>query len=308
MNTNQLQYFIAVAENRSFTKAAQQFYISQTAVTQQIKALEEQLGVELFTRTKHKVDLTPAGRYFFSESKFIIRRLLEATEQARLLARGISGSLRIGWINGFEQTELPLWIGKFHQDHPKISLQFHRDSAIHLYDRLQKQELDLVFNIRFDADRYKNIEYIPIHEYPVVAVLPPDHPLARKATLVRNDLQGESFILVRQGYGNLSERQQAIRRFITDCIDYGQIHYANDIETILLMISAGFGITFLPEYTLSAVKEYHLQAIPIDGVSVTADIIAAWDKENDNPSLEILKKDLSTWIKNTPTEPPERVF
>jgi LysR family transcriptional activator of glutamate synthase operon len=296
MNTNQLQYFIAVAENKSFTKAAQQFYISQTAVTQQIKALEEQLGVELFTRTKHKVEMTPSGTYFLSESKAILHRLHDAIEQARLISHGVLGLLRIGWINGFEQTALPDWIRKFHAEFPEISMQFHRDNAINLYDMLQKRELDLVFNIRFDADRYKNITYIHIQEFPVLAILPPNHPLADKERLTREDLRGEPFILVRQGDGEIGERQQAIRKYLTDCIDYDQIHYANDIETILLMISAGFGVTFLPIYTLSTVKEYHLKAVPIEGVSVTADIVAAWDKDNDNSSLSIFTNELQKII------------
>jgi DNA-binding transcriptional LysR family regulator len=295
MNTNQIEYFIAVAETSSFTKAAQKFGISQTAVTQQIKALEEQLGAELFARTRHKVEMTPAGKYFYRETKGLMHSLHEATEQVHLLSSGMSGSLRIGWINSFEQTDFPKWIGHFHETHPQIALQFTRDNAINLYDMLQKRELDLVFNIRFDGDRYKNMQFIPIHEYPVVAVLPPTHRLADKKKLLRDDLQGEPFILVRQGYGGLGERQQAIRRFMTDAIDVSRIHYAKDTETIMFMVSAGFGVSFLPEYTLSAVRDYHLKAIPIEGVNLTADIIAAWVIDNDNPALNVLTNDILNW-------------
>lgn len=73
MNTKQLEYFISVAENLSFTKTAEKFYISQTAVTQQIKALEEQINVTLFTRSKRHVELTPAGKVFLSEARTIIK-------------------------------------------------------------------------------------------------------------------------------------------------------------------------------------------------------------------------------------------
>ncbi len=73
MNTKQLEYFISVAENLSFTKTAEKFYISQTAVTQQIKSLEEQINVTLFTRSKRHVELTPAGKVFLSEARTIIK-------------------------------------------------------------------------------------------------------------------------------------------------------------------------------------------------------------------------------------------
>jgi DNA-binding transcriptional LysR family regulator len=156
--------------------------------------------------------------------------------------------------------------------------------------------LDLVFNLRIEGHPYKNLNFIPVREYPVVAVLPPTHKLASKKKLQRDDLKGEQFVLVRQGYGGISERQQAIRKFMTDYIDFSHIHYAKDTETIMFMVAAGFGVSFLPEYTLSAVKDYHLKALPIEGVNLKANIIAAWITDNDNPALEILTKEIKHWI------------
>ena len=89
MNSRQLEYFLAVAHELNFTKAAESMYVSQTAVTQQIKALEEQLGVSLFERTKKKVVLTPAGKVFLQEASSILNRIDTAVERTREASSGV---------------------------------------------------------------------------------------------------------------------------------------------------------------------------------------------------------------------------
>ena len=98
MNRNQLRYFVAAAESRSFTKAADQFFISQTAVTQQIRLLEEMLGCPLFDRSTRPVSLTPAGKAFLTEAKAILERMDQAIDRAHGASTGLSGSLRIGYL------------------------------------------------------------------------------------------------------------------------------------------------------------------------------------------------------------------
>ena len=104
MNRNQLRYFVAAAESRSFTKAADQFFISQTAVTQQIRLLEEMLGCPLFDRSTRPVSLTPAGKAFLTEAKAILERMDQAIDRAHGASTGLSGSLRIGYLKGYEQS------------------------------------------------------------------------------------------------------------------------------------------------------------------------------------------------------------
>ncbi len=103
MNTKQLEYFISVAENLSFTKTAEKFYISQTAVTQQIKALEEQINVTLFTRSKRHVELTPAGKVFLSEARTIIKISMMLLQKHNNLHM-VFGTLSIGTLIGYEKT------------------------------------------------------------------------------------------------------------------------------------------------------------------------------------------------------------
>ena len=106
MNTKQLEYFISVAESLSFTKTAEKFYISQTAVTQQIKALEEQIQVILFTRSKRHVELTPAGKVFLSEARTIVKNINDAIIKTQQFANGFFGTLNIGVLIGYEKNKI----------------------------------------------------------------------------------------------------------------------------------------------------------------------------------------------------------
>ena len=97
MNTNQLRYFVTAAECRSFTKAADQFYITQTAITQQIRALEDSLGVPLFDRSSRPISLTPAGSAFLSDARSILGRIDQAVNRIQEVSTGMVGTLRIGY-------------------------------------------------------------------------------------------------------------------------------------------------------------------------------------------------------------------
>lgn len=101
MNRNQLRYFVSAAEHRSFTKAAEQYYISQTAVTQQIQQLEQTLGCELFDRSTRPVSLTSAGKSFLLDAKAILERMSRAQERVHDAATGLTGTLRVGYVRGY---------------------------------------------------------------------------------------------------------------------------------------------------------------------------------------------------------------
>ena len=115
MNQNQLKYFVAAAETRSFTKAAEQFYISQTAITQQIRQLESSLGCVLFDRSTRPVTLTPAGKMFLLEAKAILERMSQAARRVHDASVGLSGNLRVGYLRGYERSDLSVLMQRFHQ-------------------------------------------------------------------------------------------------------------------------------------------------------------------------------------------------
>ena len=132
MNTNQLTYFIAVAENQNFTKAAAQCYLTQTAITQQIQILEKQMDVVLIDRTSRPIKLTPAGHIFYHEAKDILARINLAIQNTKNAHNAASGLLRIGYAKTFESSNLPNLIVSFHREYENINLQIFRNDVDNL--------------------------------------------------------------------------------------------------------------------------------------------------------------------------------
>ena len=110
MNIHQLNYFLDLAGTLSFTQTARNFFVSQTAITQQIKSLEEKLGVKLFERSKRHVELTPAGQIFVGEARSIIAKIESSVAKTRAASSGFSGTLSLAFIAGFGQTPFPQFL------------------------------------------------------------------------------------------------------------------------------------------------------------------------------------------------------
>lgn len=158
MNRNQLRYFVAAAESRSFTKAADQFFISQTAVTQQIRLLEEMLGCPLFDRSTRPVSLTPAGKAFLTEAKAILERMDQAIDRAHGASTGLSGSLRIGYLKGYEQSGFTDFLREFHQRHANLLITFYRCTTDQLAAGLLGNQFDLI--LTWDSTNLKQDERV----------------------------------------------------------------------------------------------------------------------------------------------------
>ena len=163
MNTNQLKYFVAAAENQSFTKAAEQHYVSQTAVTQQIRLLEETLGCRLFDRTTRPVTLTTAGRAFLIEAKAILERMSRAIDRVHDASTGLIGTLRVGYVRGYERSDLSVLMRGFHETHSNVLITFYRCSTDVLAAGLLSNEYDIIFT--WDSTNLKqnpDIEYLTV--------------------------------------------------------------------------------------------------------------------------------------------------
>ena len=156
MNTNQLKYFISVADTGSFSAAAEENYITQTAMTQQIKALEEDLGLKLFDRSTRPVTLTSAGASFLSDARLILKRLGDARQRAAEASTGIFGTLRIGYIKGYERSGLSDQLRAFHRMVPGVLLMCYRDTSDRLAAGLQNGEYDIIFT--WDSTNLKSAE------------------------------------------------------------------------------------------------------------------------------------------------------
>ncbi|MCD8110548.1 MAG: LysR family transcriptional regulator [Clostridiales bacterium] len=287
MNRRQLEYFLAVARELNFTKAAESLYVSQTAVTQQIRVLEEQLGVQLFTRTRRRVELTPAGRVFQREAMGIMNRMDAAVQRTREASSGFVGSLNIGFTIGIGNTEISDRMQAFNRKYPNIVIRFKSLSPSVLLRQLKEGELDLALMPMFQEKYYAGICFRRVVRDHYVAILPRNHVLAQNQFLTWKDLKEEPLILAATPGSEIGEDLDIIESFIQNGLQPNVADHIEDVETIMFMISANMGITILPAYmAIPAASRGKIVTIPIGMSKDQVDIIAAWTPEKENPSLE----------------------
>lgn len=293
MNINQLQYFVSVAEYRSFTQAAECHFLTQTAITLQIRTLEEAIGVKLIDRKKRPIELTPAGEVFLKEAKGILARMEEAIERTLEADKGMVGSIRIGYEKGYERSDLSDRLRKFHRQYPNILFTCVRLDTDAMANRLLSDDLDIIFgwdgtNLRMRDD----IASVLVEKSPFVATLYQGHPLASHHSLRRSDLKYETLF-----YTTASENGDAIGDFHFIQL-YEKAGYtpnillkSNDIESVLMMVAAEEGITILPSYPIAKLENAdHLIFVPLEGEDEYEEIYAQWKKNSINPALDMLLK------------------
>lgn len=292
MTTNQLKYFITAAETLSFTEAGKLHYISQTAITQHIQSLEDQLGVKLFTRNKKRVYLTPAGEIFYMEAKALLERSKLAVNKARNAADGVSGSLNIGYVKGQAFSLTGPLIKEFYLHNPSVKFQLFRQAHLDLLMNLEKGKLDFIFNIVYGNTDLTDFSYRRISSDRLYAVLPSGHPYAQLSSIRRYDLREEPFLLTKyyedpsaKKYGHIIPDKYAESGFIPKI--NGR---STDAETLMVLVAAGIGITILPESIVRAFSNTSdLSFVPLEGEHEHVDIMAIWKDNSINPVTNVFK-------------------
>ena len=285
MTTNQLKYFITAAETLSFTEAGKLHYISQTAITQHIQSLEDQLGVKLFTRNKKRVYLTPAGEIFYMEAKALLERSKLAVNKARNAADGVSGSLNIGYVKGQAFSLTGPLIKEFYLHNPSVKFQLFRQAHLDLLMNLEKGKLDFIFNIVYGNTDLTDFSYRRISSDRLYAVLPSGHPYAQLSSIRRYDLREEPFLLTKY-YEDPSAKKYG--HIIPD--KYAESGFIPKINGRSILVSAGIGITILPESIVRAFSNTSdLSFVPLEGEHEHVDIMAIWKDDSVNPVTNVFK-------------------
>lgn len=289
MNINQLRYFVAVAEHRSFTKAATQYYLSQTAVTLQVRALEEALGVQLLDRNSRPVSLTPAGAVFLTEAKAILERMNTAVSRTKDASTGLVGTLRIGYTKGYERSDLSNKLRAFHREYPNILLTCFRCDTDQLAAGLLNGEYDVIFtwdstNIRQEPQISSRL----VEQARLVVALYGSHPFARRTALRREELKNETILyMTPSGTGSSFGDSRFMQMYQNAGYQPNILLRSNDVESILMMVAAEEGISILPAYcTDKLTNAENLLFIPLLGEDETEDILAVWRKDDPSQALQ----------------------
>lgn len=285
MNINQLRYFLDAARLCNFTKAAEKNYISQSAITQQIKSLEQELETELFIRDKRKVELSPAGSVFIHEAEAILSRIVQAKEKVLSVSMGVSGILRLGFIKGYEASDFPNVIQRFCEKNPGVNVSLTRENPVALLDKLNNKELDIIFLVGFDSVLHPELNSHLICSHPLFVTMSHRHPLAYRTGISRKELATEAIIT-----NNTDEQlEEDISKILQQFLGAGYMPNfirQEDIDTIPIMVSSDIGISIVPEFIAKRWQnEMNLICIPLEGENEIAFSHAVWGQKNSNPAL-----------------------
>ena len=196
MDMRPLRYFISVAEHLNFTEASKQLFVAQPAVSQQIAYLEKKLGVKLFNRTKHSVQLTHAGSVFLKDAREIIKKLDESIENVHQAEEGLIGTINIGLFSVPVRDFLPLLIRKFRRKYPQVNIRLNYYHVGQMIEKLKSDELDIAFTLSLGLQSIGGLEYKTLWTQPHCIIMHRDHPLANRTSINITELAEESFVML----------------------------------------------------------------------------------------------------------------
>jgi DNA-binding transcriptional LysR family regulator len=245
MELRYLRYFVAVAEELHFSRAAQRLGISQPPLSQQIQALERELDTRLLIRTNRRVELTEAGQMFLDEARDILARTERATRLVSRLGRGESGQLRIGFTTSVPLTStLPRTLMRYRQRYPDVELRMHELNSQRQIGPLLQGDLDI--GIMRPATLPDGLDAFTLIREPLMAVVNEQGPLGgNEATLTLDELATHPFVYFSPAAGTgLLDQFNAL--FATRGLTPRLVQEVGGPNTIISLVASGMGVSILP--------------------------------------------------------------
>lgn len=284
MELRHLRYFIAVAEELNFTRAAERLAISQPPLSMQIKDLETELGVQLFSRTKRQVSLTAAGQVFLPEARDVLKRVVLAEERARQAGRGELGVLRLGFLTGTTVDVFSEVLSRFAKEQPEVSLELFDLTPREIELGLSEGWIDVGVTITRSDVSLLGFKQKKLYEERLLLALPPDHPLAGMESVPLELLKNEKFISFAADDSPQASRLllELIQPFASS---FEKRREAKSMSTMLWMVSLGFGVAFLSE-KITHLNWHGCIFRPLTGKVPTLTALVVWKEERLSPVLE----------------------
>ncbi len=282
MELRHLRYFITVAEELNFTRAAERLHIAQPPLSQQIGDLEAELGVKLFERSKRPLRLTSAGLEFLKEARLILSHVEQATRLAQRVSRGEVGRLIVGFNSSATQCVLPEILTQFRDRFPNVELVLREMDSYNQIQSLVDNQIDCGFlhSQNFDRD---NLNYTSVLKEPVIVALPITHPLVKEHLVPLNKLAGESFILPVHHTG-----QGFYSQVINLCQQAGFtpkiVQEAVWLQTVLGLVAGGVGVAIVPA-SMQNLQRKGVVYKTLQDETFEIEMVVAWRKEDLSPVL-----------------------
>lgn len=299
MDLEHLHLFLEVAQYGSFKRVADRHYISQRAVSKQIRQLESELGVTLFQRKANTIALNTQGQFFWGEAQDIVNHYNNALNELHGLNRISSQTLQVGYFSVFESHLLKQDIRQLKQSHPNIHVTIREESNEHLVTSIHRGSLDIAYSIEYgqavlpDAD---NLTVLPVFSGEMVLGISRDNPLSQQAAITLADLKQipilyyspeSSTFLLESFLATIPQGQQA-----------EHVQRVGSIEQMQLLVALNQAVAFFPAGLLAtdSLDEPDIVYKPFELDSQGYQIVLVYDPQNKNPALRQLLdlKQLST--------------
>ncbi len=284
MELRHLRYFIAVADELSFSRAAQKLHIAQPPLSQQIQALETELGVRLFDRKSRPLQITQAGQVFLAEARITLEKLEQAVTTTQLVHQGELGYLTVGFTSSMANGILTTIMHTFQQEYPNVKLILREKNCNVQIQGLRDRDTDIAFVYQdYKSFQSNDLEALLVSQEPLVVVLPKKHQLANKSEISITDLANEKFVMpVSNVVSGLAEQIEYL--FAEADLKPKVSQQALFMVTILGLVAGGLGISILP----ASVQNLQRQGVvycPIREKTMTNQLIAVWRRDDSSPIL-----------------------
>lgn len=285
MTLSQLRCFVEVAKHLNFARAGEALYISQPAVSNQIHALEDELGIKLFERTRHSVSLTAAGASLYPEAAKMLDHFSLAIQRAKNIHSHFSEELRIGYLGSLHLQRLPDIYLHYQKRCPQVHILNTALQTPIWNPHIDKSTFDIVFCSQNDFPTNGLVRYINLYSGRMVCVLYQSHPLARKTILSLSNLSHEVLILLDAIH--CPPRMDAVQKQLQRSCPNATYYFSSSAEHTLPMIQGQLGIAVMPDYVFQPLPG--LVALPIDPVLETNYGIAWQADHNENKIREFVR-------------------
>lgn len=296
MDIRQLQYFVGIAETGCFSEASRLLFVTQSAVSQQIKLLEEELGTQLFVRQAHSVALTESGQELLPLAKKVLQGVTECYDRMNDLKGLLCGTLNIGLTYSLEpyiRETMLAFMSRF----PRVKVNAYYKSLTDLLRMLKEHEIDIMFSM-MPTSPHEYATSIPLTEYRLAAIMRANHPLAKKEIIQFSDLLPHKLILPEKG---LRDRN-AIESFIhTETGELNVVSLISDVNAIMNILQESNYISILTEHTIKNCPT--LCRVPIKELSKPIKVYAHFNntilqKHSADVFVEMLQQTRSMFVHN----------
>ena len=284
MELRHLRYFIAVAEEMNFSRAAKKLNIAQPPMSQQIQALERELNVQLFNRRRRPIELTVAGQFFLQEARKMLLQLDHSTHAVQQIGKGEKGTLTVGFTSSVANSILPNISRSFQAQFPEVEVIWRELPTQPQLQELRNRQLNVgFFHLPEDLTDHTEIDIHVVLQESLVVVLPNNHLLAAESQIKLASLAKEKLVLPNKYYAlGLSEQIYAL--FYKANIVPNVVQDATLMLTILGLVAGGIGISILPENARN-LRRKGVVYRPLADVETSVNLAAFWHRNDDSPCL-----------------------